>query len=482
MKRILALIITSSIIIAILFLYFKNNSTSPFRKFETDQVVKVKKQSFSIDVRTIGELEAAHSTSISSSIRGDNGKIIYLIPDGVSVKKGEVLVKMDPTPFEEKLETLQSKLKEQKAHAAALKKGLDWETSQAERDDKTSAFEIEVAELELNKILHGDGPLEIARLKGVMHKALSKFEELKGYSNDLSELQQQGFLNPIELKHAEKKLEEEKEFYEAAKLQYESYVNHVYPMQVKKAETALKQAKMKREESSKIRGHAIGKAMVEVNQADHTFSGLKLQLQEAKRELALAEITAPAQGIVVHKEDYRNGQKRKPRLGDIVVRNQIILDLPDLNFMTVKTKVREVDLCKVKIGKKALVEIDAYPQLLFTGTIKSIGMLALPDPGKPVEEKYFEIRILLDKSDLRIRPGMTARVLIKAEQVKNALTVPVHALFHEQKKTYCYVAKQLGYEKREVLEGLGNEEWMEIKEGLKEGESVCLTIPTEVQL
>jgi HlyD family secretion protein len=485
MKRLLGLlrkrklpILSCLFFIIICVLLLRKNSSSQFN-MEADEIFKVKKHSFSIDVRTIGELEAAQSTSISSSIKGDNGKVIYLISDGVSVKKGEILVKLDPTPFEEKIETLKSKLKEQKAYAAALKKGLDWEKSHAERDDKTSVFEVEVAELELNKVLQGDGPLEIARLKNITQKALSKLEELKGYSSDLLELQKQGFLNPVELKHVDKKLEEEQENYEASKLQYESYINHVYPMQIKKAETTLKQALMKREESAKIRGHAIGKAMVELEQATYASAGLKLQLQEAKKELDLTEITAPGEGIVVHKEDYRNGQKRKPRLGDVLVRNQILLDLPDLNFMKVKTKVREVDLCKVNIGKKALVEIDAYPHLLFTGTIDLIGMLALPDPGKPIEEKYFEIRILLDNSDPRVRPGMTARVSINAEKLKDVLVAPTHALFHEQEKIYCYVVKPQNYEKREIKIGLENEEWVEIKDGLKEGEHICLIAPIE---
>lgn len=466
-------------LLGMLFLFLK---ASPAPLPEETPVAKVKKQSFSVNVRTIGELEAAHSTSISSLVRGDNGKIIYLVPDGTTVKAGEVLVKLDPTPFEEKLESLQCKLKEQESHAAALEKGLDWETGQAERDDKTAVFEVEAAELELNKVLLGDGPLEIARLKGAMQKALSKFEELSGYSNDLKALEEQGFLNPIEIKHAQKHLDEEKDAYESAKLQYESYLNHVYPMQIKKAEAAVKQAKMKREETQKIRSHAIAKAKVELNQAYQALESVKLQYQEAKRELALTEILAPAPGMVVHREDFRSGQRRKPRLSDVLIRNQIILDLPDLNFMMVKSKVREVDLCKVELGKSATVEIDAYPQLTFTGKITLIGMLALPEPGKPSEEKYFEIRILLDKSDARVRPGMTTRVLIHGHQVQDALTVPVHAIFHEDKKKYCYVANRSGFEKREVVQGVSDEEWAEIKEGLKEGETVCLTIPQEFQL
>ena len=226
------------IILCFLFIFFKNSSLS--NDPDESHLARVKKQSFAVDVKTIGEMEAARSISIASLIRGENGKILSIIADGTTINVGDLLIKMDPTPFEEKLENLSNKMKEQESFVASLQKSLDWEVSQAEHDEKTSTFEIEAAELELNKVMKGDGPLEICRLKGAMHKALVKYEEVNGYSNDLLQLQEEGFLNPSELKNAQKKLNDEKEAYETAKLQFESYVDHVHPMQVKRAEAALK--------------------------------------------------------------------------------------------------------------------------------------------------------------------------------------------------------------------------------------------------
>src|SRR4029078_11927042 len=102
--------------------------------------------------------------------------------------------------FEDKLEALRSKLKEQIAHSESLQKGLAWEIRQAERDEKMAAFEIEATELELNKVVRGDGPLEISRLKGTMQKAYVRYTEMEGYCKDLAELEEQGFLHPIEVR------------------------------------------------------------------------------------------------------------------------------------------------------------------------------------------------------------------------------------------------------------------------------------------
>lgn len=439
----------------------------------------VTKRSFTIEIRTVGELEAARSTSISSSLRGDQAKIIQLIADGTNVQKGDLLVKIDSTPYEKTLEELLGRIKEYEIHIEALEKALDWEIVQADHEAKTASFEMEAAELELNKTIHGDGPLEASRLLALMQKAQIKFEELNAYSQDLADLEEQGFLNPIEVRQAQKKLQEERDVYESAKLQYESYNNHVFPMLVKKAETNIKRLVNKQEEMERSSAFKIAKAEALLVQAEQELIEVKRQLQNARNELALTEITAPSPGMVVQREEYRSSQRRKPRVGDLLVKNQPILDLPDLNSMIVKTKVREIDLFKIENGKQATIEVDAYPNLHLAGKVIFIGILALSEGIRAGDEKYFETKINIDETDPRLRPGMTARVIIHADNIVDALTVPIHSVFEFDKNHYCYVEGQRGYLMQPVKIGMNNEEWVEIKEGLKENDRVCLSKPLE---
>ena len=58
--------------------------------------------------------------------------------------------------------------------------------------------------------------------------------------------------------------------------------------------------------------------------------------------------------------------------------------------MIVKTKVREIDLHKIAIGKEALIEVDAYPELQLKGFVSSIGILAVSDGGRSSDEKFFD--------------------------------------------------------------------------------------------
>lgn len=452
---------------------------SPKREADGTPTTTVLKRSFSIEVHTVGDLEAVHSTSIACAIRSDQPKIIQLVSDGAHVDTNDLLVKIDPSPFEKKVEELQATILEGENQIKTLERALAWEEEQAIHEAKAAEFEKEGAELELNKIVNGDGPLEKARLYAAMLKTQIKYEELLSFSKDLIELEEQGYLNPAEVHQTQKKLQEEKENYENAKLQYESFVQHVYPMQIKKAETALKRLGNKQEESKKLSQYKIAKALLALSQAQQQLVDAKRQMRDAMQELALTEIKAPSPGMVVLREDYRLGQKRKPRVGDTLVRNQTILELPDLSQMIVKTKVREIDLYKIDINTPATIEVDAYPNMRFEGKVIFIGILAISDLVRPGDEKCFEVKVELTKTDPRLRPGMTSRVTLHAGNVENALAIPIHSVFEFNKKYFCYVLQNGGYLKQPIEIGMSNEQWIAVLAGLNENDQVSLLVPPE---
>jgi HlyD family secretion protein len=439
----------------------------------------VNKRTYSIEVRTLGELEAERSLNIASTIRTEQPKVIELVADGTHVNMHDLLVKIDTLPFEIKIEELKTSIQENEGKVKGFEQALAWEIEQSEHASKAALLELEVAQLELDKVVSGDGPLEIARLKSTMNKTKVKYDELNTYAVDLKNLEDQGLLNAAEVNQTQKKLMEEQEQYENAKLQYESFIKHVHPMQIKKAETALKCLANKQEEAQRTAKFNIEKARLGLAQAQQVLTSVQRQLQEAQYELTLTEIRAPAPGMVVLKEEFRNNQRRKPRIGDVLVRNQTILDLPDLSSMIVKTKVREIDLYKVAIGKAATIEVDAYPNLQFPGKVVFIGILAIADVMRPGEEKHFEVRVALENSDPRLRPGMTSRVIVHSGEVHEGLSIPIHSVFELNKQHFCYLKQKQLFTQKPVQVGLSNEQWVQILSGLEEHDQIALIMPPE---
>ena len=465
------------LLIAVLIALFSGGSDE-----EKIPTVEAKKCSFRVSVPTVGTLDAVRSHVIYSRVKGERGKIIYLVEDGSRVDAGDLLVRLDPSFFEEEVRRLTAELLEAEATVDAWKQDVEWEKSQGEKELKVAGFEKRIAELDLEKLEKGEGPLELARLEGAMLEAKQEYGDTTNYVGELRKLEERGYSNPTEITQAAAKEDENLKKYEAVRLQFESYRDHILPALLETARARVERAAMVLEQTGKSSGFQVGKAIASEKNAEGALTAARSSLEIARAELEKTTITAPIAGIAVLRDEFRNGEKRKPMVGDTVWQNQPLLDLPDLSSMVVKTLVREVDLHKVRKGLPVRVRVDAYPDTVFDGRVESIGILAEKRPELRSGEQYFGLTIALDGSDERLRPGMTARTEIISDDVGDALTVPLAALFDAAGRTVCYVDIRSSFEAREVLVGRRNEDLAEIRQGLEEDEWVALYPPEQSEI
>lgn len=382
-------------------------------------------RTFDIKVNTVGMLDAERAHMVSSTIKGDKGKIIYIIDDGTMVKAGDVLLRFDATPFEADVLRLTGELKSRNAVVEATTQVLEWEKSQAEGGVKNAEFNRQDAKQEYSRYM--------------------------SYIKDLEDLGKRGFTYPNEISLAKKKADQLN-----AKLD--------------KAETDVEQV-------LKEGVFKVAAAMAALNKAKSELETTKLALEDARSELDKTVVKAPFPGIVVLYELFRDNQKRKPRVGDTVWQNQPLLYLPDISSMIVKTQVREVDLHKISVGQKVAVKVDAYPDVLFEGQVISIGVLGNDGAEGGRSEKYFQLSIVVKGKDTRLRPGMTARVFILTDTVKDVLTIPLQAVYNENGRNYCFIYSGKKFRKAQVSLGRQNEDVAEILSGIKKGDRVSLVRP-----
>jgi HlyD family secretion protein len=402
--------------------------------------------SFEIKVNTVGVLDAARSHMVTSSIRGDKGKIIYLIDDGAHIKEEDVLVRFDPTPFEEDVHNLR------------------------------------VSELELKRLKKGEGPLQMAQLKGEMEKAKHRYTRQGSFINDLDELQNKGYSNPTEIAQAREKAQGYREEYEVAQKKYTSYQEFVLPSQIETLKAGVQQSEMELEQTRTGGVFRVAKVTAALEKARRELETAKSALEHARNELEKTVICAPFSGIAVLYESHIKNQKRRPRIGDTIWQNQPLLYLPDISSMIVKTRVREVDLHKIFLGQTCTVQVDAYPNALFDGRVAAIGVLAEERFEGGRGEKYFRLTVAINGEDSRLRPGMTARMSVLTDNVKNVSSVPIPAIFNEKGKKYCYLHTEHSFRKVAVSLGRQNEDFVEILSGLKEGEKICLVKPPRKEI
>lgn len=442
------------------------------------QTVKVSSGDLHIDLTTIGTLDAARTHMVSSAIRGDRGKIIFLAEEGSIVAKDDILVRLDPTPFETEIHRLGGEVRSLEAAVDSSRQLLEWEKNQTERQIQTAEFELKVARLELRRLVEGDGPLQTAQYQNEFEAVKEEFDRYQAYGADLEKLEAQGFANPNELLLAQKKIKELEEKYKTARRRYESYKEHVLPTLIETARAKVDKAGTEIEQVKKGAAFKVARQGAEVAEIQGKLETARSSLTQAVEELKKTVIRAPFSGITILYETFRDGQKRKPRVGDLVWQNQPLLYLPDIAAMIIKTQVREVDLHKVAVGQACSVRVDAYPETRYTGKVTSIGMLATERFENGLGEKYFQIIVAVDGENRSLRPGMTARITVNGESAADILYVPVQAVFDDGSERFCYrMEKEGDYSRRIVTTGRRNEDLVEITAGLAAGESVSLMRP-----
>jgi HlyD family secretion protein len=477
-----ALYITAAAV-ALVALVASHYVISPTNDIGDAQLAVVDRGDLDIRVQTVGVLDAARTHMVSSAVRGDKGKIISLVEDGAVVDQGDVLVRLDPTPFETQLHRLRGEVRSLAASVDSAKQMLEWEKNQTKREIQTAKYNLTVARLELRRLVEGEGPLQLARYKGDLDTAKDEFNRHQAYLTELGKLQEQGFANPTEMTLARQKVRQLGELYQTARQRYESYKEHVLPTSIETARAKVDKAETEIEQLEKGTAFKVARAAAVLAEVRGKLETAQVSLEQELTELKKTTIRAPFGGIAILYETFRDGQKRKPRVGDRVWQNQPLLYLPDVSTMIVKTQIREVDLHKVAMHQPCSIRVDAYPETLISGKVTLIGMLAAERFDGGIGEKYFQLTVTLAGKNDRLRPGMTARITVNSENAADILFVPVHAVFDEGSRTVCYRLDKDGkFRERAVVVGRQNEDSVEIISGLNQGDRVSLLEPLPDQI
>lgn len=250
--------------------------------------------------------------------------------------------------------------------------------------------------------------------------------------------------------------------------------------EVETARAALEDARMrlKLAEANRVQLPVREK---EVLQAQAAVEQLQSALQEARTRVADTTIRAPMSGVVT---------QRYIESGELVTSGVAtfssgmpLVQIADLSRMRIKLQVNEVDIGKVKVGQKVEVRLDALRDEVFEGRVRKVAPAsAVTQQGAPGGAVIkFPVEVEIDKPDLRMKPGMSAKCRIIVERRQNVLRLPKEALQFMDASTaqVSVVHREVANgktvdnnETRTVKTGLRGDAFVEILGGLKEGEKV----------
>jgi HlyD family secretion protein len=369
------------------------------------------------EVSCDGSVVANLDVEIKSKASGEVIELPYDIGD--PVKKGDLLMSIDPVDEERNVRQAEVRLEAAEAKLARAKRELEV----SEQDLVRSRLEADAA-VSTAEASRRDQEEKTRRLRTLLEKEYASREEVD--TAETASVQARGG--------------------------------------VQKAQAGLQGVRVAEARLDLLREDIkLAAADVEVCQID---------LQNAQQRLLETKVYAPVSGVISDRLVQRGQIISSPTMN--VGGGTALLIVSDLSRVFVMALVDESDMGKVAIGQEAEVTVDAFPDIAFRGRVVRLAIAG----DKVSNVVTFEAKVeVFDARKTLLRPEMTADIRILAGEKADALLVPCEAVLRDAKGVYVNRpadAPGAPPVRADVTTGMDDGEHTEILSGLNEGDPVLV--------
>jgi len=442
---------------------------------------EVKQGPLTISIDASGTIKALDQVVITCKVKGEGGvTVLTIVPEGSHVTKGDLLITLDSSHFEDQLVAEEIALQNAETTLVSAQESLAVGKNQAESDLEKAQLALEFAEEDLKKYEEGDYLNEVTDANAQIVVKVEAVQQAKKKHEGSLRLFEDKYISETELKADELALSRADLELTLARNKLQLLKDFTYGRTIKQLTSDVWQAEMALE-----RGKRKAKADVVLLEAALLEAQGRLERQKdivkkLETNIANSRIIAPADGMVVYATSQRQrfGSSEPLDVGQQVRERQELIHLPTSEKVKAEIKVHESSMQKIKVGLPVVVTVDAVPNKTFTGQVVKIAML--PDAQMAwlnPDLKVYATEIYLDGEGDGMRTGMSCRASIVVEEYEDVVYVPVQAVVRIGNQPTVYVVKDGKSEPRKVKIGLDNNRMVHVVNGVEVGEKVMLAPP-----
>jgi len=270
---------------------------------------------------------------------------------------------------------------------------------------------------------------------------------------------------------AGKELEVAREFQSTDNLVYSKMEIVESQIDTELAETRADHARNSQDIQDQLSKAEIDLLSIERRKAD-------IKVQQANEGLSALEVQSPHTGIVMLERDWRGNPVR---VGDAVWPGRPLAKIPDLTEMQAEVYVLEADAGDLEDGQRAVVWLEADPNVAHTATLKSIDPMA-GRRNRRVPVQYFRTVLALEKTDTdRMKPGSRVHAEITIADLDSTITVPRQAVCNVEGKAVVYRWERGRFNAAEIELGPAAVGRVVVTAGLEDGDLIALRDPTDTE-
>ena len=414
----------------------------------------VRRASFDVRVTAGGVSQSSQQTVVRCKLEnlrirsrrqafyvGGASTILEIVPNGTTVRKGDVLCRLDASEYEDV------------ANAQTLR------VLQHHAEMVQTELSLQAAEIALREYRDGQFPQDLIGMLGRIALAES---EMKAASDRLAwseRMAAKGYASRAQVANDRQTLLAANLRWKQAQGELDTYRRFNVP----KTLTAL------RAEVEKARKWQIHEA------GDYDKS--EVQLANYRSLIDRCTIRAPHDGFVIYANGTFREEEERLRIepGASVRQGQELFYFPDLSKMEVVAMLNETVVVRVRGGMPARVRFVDAPDVAWQGHVESVE--SIPKRGYDDVPRY-PCRVALEAIPPGLLPGKSAEVEIQVGRCRDVLSIPSEAVDIDHDRGICWVVGPSGLERREITPGESTPGPIEVTEGLEEGEVVVLNPKT----
>lgn len=513
------------VVLTVLGLLLASNRTRSSTAGNKDlRTFTVRRDDLPITVTESGSIKARNSIDLKSEVEG-RATIISIVSEGSyvtqeDVNNGKILCELDSGDLDEQLAQREIDFASTEASYKEAVEAYDIRVKQNESDITEDQLKVKFALIDFKKYLGEEVANRIikdaneASGSNSRTTAVIDIASLLNDPNDLGgeasqkyrELTDQIRLAELNHARAEFKLEGTQELFDAnyvaelelrgdelemerygvqkiqADIALDLWMLYEFPKQTEKLLSDYYEANRELERTEARARSKLAQALAQKKSAEARFNLRRDRLAKTKAQIEACTIKAPAPGLVVYGSS--GDQYRRFRgggiiaAGETVYQRQTIISLPDTTEMMAEINVHESSVDKVRPGQRAKIVMDAFPDETFQGEVLKVA--PLPDQQRSwlsPDIKVYTTQVPIEGTHDFLKPGMSAKVEILVDHLKDVLIVPVQVVANRGGKKVCYMVNGQGSEEREVKTGAFNDTYVQILEGLRQGTDVLMNPP-----
>ncbi len=407
-------------------------------------------------VPVTGNIKALDSATVTSKIGGKVSAVT--VREGDSVRRGQVLVQLDPGDSQENLRQAQAGLQTALARLSQARTTVSVTDIQSRAAISQAQAGYDSAQANLAKLRGGARTQERLIAENQVATAKANLDNARANLNRYKKLYAQGAVAEAQLEVYQTQFDVAQASYNTAKQNLSLVVEGARSEDIRQAQEAVIQARSGLI-SAKANASQNALRREDVRQAQAGVAQARAQVALAQDQLANTAIRSSVDGVV---------SQRMVDPGQSVAPTSPLMNVVSLRTVFFEADVSETVLAKVKPGQTVDVKVDAYPDSTFVGKVKSL------NPAAQSGTRNFRVRVHIPNPGNALRPGMFSRGAIVTGGTQGAILIPQDAVEERNGQNIVFtVAKD--------TKGVTRAKLNAINRGLSNSQFVEVNPPTDVR-